>query len=192
MASHLAKLARRFAPARAALVPVFLAAYLAASPAAAKRLPPADVAPVVAGDVRYEAPHFGNPCNQNGGCVVAYDNASNAQLWFVQVYCTHYDANLEQDVQDVFITSLAVQNGRVLVSNEHGAHFAVDPATLQVTGDATGCDASRGSGCAVVPIRPGSAGPLVSAALCLALLVWRGRRGTRGHRRQGHPGHHLE
>jgi hypothetical protein len=63
----------------------FLAAALAAPNIGAKRTVPVDVPPVVIGDVRYEAPHFNNPCNQNGGCVVAYDNASNAMLWFVEV-----------------------------------------------------------------------------------------------------------
>jgi hypothetical protein len=136
---------------------VALMTFLATPTALASRLPPADVPPEVDGAVRYEAPHFGNPCNQNGGCVVAYDDASNAQLWFVQVYCTHYDPNLEQDVQDVFITSLAIEDGRVLVSNEKGAHFAIDPATRQVTGDARGCFEGGGLGCATFPRRPAPA-----------------------------------
>lgn len=128
---------------------------LPASDALAKRLPPADVPPVVDGNVRYEAPHAAveNPCGQNGGCVVAYDNTTNTVLWWVKVYCTHYDPGLEEDVQDVFITSLAVKNGQVLVSNEKGQQFSIDPATQQVTGDPRGCDDGGRGGCAFPPTR---------------------------------------
>lgn len=116
----------------------------------AKRVPPADVPPVVSGNVRYEVPHFMTPCtpNQNGGCVVGYDNASNAQLWALQVYCTKYNPNLEQDVQDVFITSLTLDaNNQLQVTNEAGKHFTIEPTTQKVTGDATGCSEKSSSGC---------------------------------------------
>jgi hypothetical protein len=121
-----------------------------AAAAWAKRMPPADVPPVVSGNVRYEAPQATNPCgaNQAGGCVVAYDNTSKAQLWAVQVYCTKYDSNLEQDVQDVFITSLVLDNNNQLqVTNEAGKHFTIDPTTQKVTGDARGCSKGSSSGC---------------------------------------------
>lgn len=126
---------------------------------------PADVPPVVSGNVRYEVPHFVTPCTpeQNGGCVVAYDNSSNAQLWAVQIYCTKYDSDLEQDVQDVFITSLTLDgNGQLQVSNERGKHFTIDPATQKVSGDARGCGGGA-SGCGYATTRTG--------APCLAFLV---------------------
>jgi outer membrane protein assembly factor BamB len=118
-----------------------------------KRAAPAEISPVVSGDVRYEAPHFNNPCEQAGGCVVAYDNGTNALLWSVKVYCTLYDPGLEQDVQDVFITSLSVENEKVQISNEKGLHFAIDPATLKVTGDERGCAEGSSSGCIYLPAR---------------------------------------
>jgi hypothetical protein len=157
----------------------FLAAVLAAPNVWAKRAAPMDVAPVVVGDVRYEAPHFSNPCDQNGGCVVAYDNTSNAMLWFVQVYCTHYDPNLEQDAQDVFITALAVDSAKLLVTNESGRHFALDLASRQVTGDPTGCTSAAGTACAVaragqLPQRGSFV--MVIAAAGLATLLARSRR----------------
>jgi len=145
-------------------------ATLPALPAGAKRAPPADVPPVVDGSVRYEAPHFGNPCGQNGGCVVAHDNASNAVLWSVQVYCTHYDPSLETDVQDVFITALTGAGGNVQVANEKGQHFVIDPSTGQVSGDATGCGGGSSGGCSVaataaVPVASVVGGGVVLAGL---------------------------
>jgi outer membrane protein assembly factor BamB len=151
---------------------------LTSANAVAKRLPPADVPPVTSGNVRYEAPHSANPCNQNGGCVVAYDDTTNAVLWSVKVYCTHYDTSLETDVQDVFITSLAVANGQVLVTDEKGRHFAIDPATQQVTGDARGCDGVTSGGCSYLALRSRpTAGWLVGALGALGFAgILLGRR----------------
>lgn len=106
--------------------------------ASAKRRAPADVVPVTSENVRYEAPHFNNPCASNGGCVVAYDNTSNAVLWSLRVYCTHADPNEESDVQDVFIKSLDIEAGQLRVTNEKNQSFLVSPTTHAVTGDARG------------------------------------------------------
>jgi hypothetical protein len=155
-----------------------LVAALLVTPAVrAKRNPPVEVPPVVDGDIRYEAPHFSNPCNQNGGCVVAYDNATNAGLWFVQVYCTHYDADLERDVQDVFITELSVDSGKLLVANEKGKHFAIDLASRDVTGDSTGCSNSSWIECAFAATRhsPKRPGVLMLLGVGLAIVLARTR-----------------
>jgi hypothetical protein len=129
----------------------FVFALLAPSLALAKRSPPAEVPPVVDGNFCYEVPHGGfgdppTPCGQIGGCVVAYDNTTGALLWSVKVYSISYDPDLEEDVQWVFITCLSLKNGQLLVTNERGSHFAIDPATQQVTGDPRGCDTTS-SGC---------------------------------------------
>jgi hypothetical protein len=42
--------------------------------------------------------------------------------------------------------SLAIENGRILVTDENGRHFTIDPATQQVTGDARGCDGGTSDG----------------------------------------------
>jgi hypothetical protein len=154
------------------------ALFLAASSASAKRMLPPDVAAVINGSVRYEAPHFNTPCAQNGGCLVAYDNTTNAQLWAVKVYCTKYDPSLEQDVQDVFVTSLALENAKLQVANEKGQHFAIDPQTQEVTGDARGCEQQIPSGgCSYAPSRTTSR--LGWAALCLGLACLRSRKKAR-------------
>jgi hypothetical protein len=134
--------------------------------AIAARVAPTNVPPVTYEGVRYEAPHFSNPCGQNGGCVVAYDDATGAQLWALRVYCTQYDSNLETDVQDVFITSLAVDNGRLNVTNEKGLHFALDLRTRDVSGDARGCQDAVARGCTYSP----TLSPLSSNSLFWSLL----------------------
>ena len=138
-------------PHRTLLIALAAGITFSANPAIAKRAAPADVPPVVYDGARYEAPHFSNPCGQNGGCVVAYDDATGAQLWALRVYCTQYDPNLETDVQDVFITSLAVENGQLNVTNEKGLHFAIDLHTQDVSGDARGCQEAAAAGCTYSP-----------------------------------------
>jgi hypothetical protein len=131
---------------RVALFGLVAASLGTGSVAVAKRLPPADVLPVIIGDVRYEVPHFNNPCGQNGGCVVAYANATNDRLWAVKVYCTQYDSHVEADTQDVFIISLTPKDGHLIVANEKGLQFDLDPQARTVTGDTRGCSSDSG-GC---------------------------------------------
>jgi hypothetical protein len=120
---------------------------LLATPALAKRGPPPDVPPVVYEGVRYEAPPsaLSNPCGQEGGCVAAFDDATGALLWSVEVYCAHYDPNLELDVQWVYISSLSVDDGKISVTNERNLHFSIDLRTHAVTGDARGCPEDAGT-----------------------------------------------
>jgi hypothetical protein len=160
---------------------------LAAANVWAKRAAPSDVPSVVSGNVRYEAPHFTTTCtpNQNGGCVVAYDNTTNAQLWALQVYCTKYDPNLEEDVQDVFITSLVLDDSNQLqVTNEASKHFTIDPITQKVTGDHTGCSEKSSGGCSYVRERPDTP--------TLVLLGTLGLVGLLGARRLRATGRRLE
>ena len=124
---------------------------LGSQPAFGKRAPPRAVSPVVHEGVRYEAPHFSNPCGQNGGCIVASDATSGAPLWNLKVYCTHDDPGLETDVQDVFITSITLDQGRLALTNEKSLRFAIDLSTRSVTGDARGCEDAMGGGCAYAP-----------------------------------------
>ena len=143
-----------------------------------KRSPPVEVPPVISEGVRYEAPHFNNPCGQNGGCVVAYDDASGALLWWAEVYCTQYDTQLETDVQDVFITSLAIDNGNLNVTNEKGLHFAIDLRTQAVSGDARGCSDSAAGGCsfAAGACTPSSLRWGIFAVVCFVAIVRRNAR----------------
>ncbi len=97
------------------------------SPASAKRAAPRAVVPVVADGVRYSAPA------EAMGFVVAAAADSGRELWRARIYEVRVDPNLERDVQDVFITSLALGGGTLLITNERGGRYALDMKTRKVT-----------------------------------------------------------
>jgi hypothetical protein len=105
-------------------------------PPAGKRVGPEDVKPVVIGNLRLEALHWGKErgLGQNGGYVAAFDKASGKELWVLKVYDVTYDPRLEEDVQDVFIESLEKSaSGDLLeVRDERGRRYTVDPKTRTV------------------------------------------------------------
>jgi hypothetical protein len=68
---------------------------------------------------------------QVGGMLAAYD-ASNRELWRLKVYVNARRPDLEGDVQDVWFRSLRVQGDRLLIENERGEQFEVDPAARRV------------------------------------------------------------
>jgi len=113
----------------------------------AKRSGPVPVVPIVYLGVRYEAPPWGSDVGipQNGGIVEAYDVRTNAPLWRKIVYHIHYDPDMEDDVQDVFITSLRIRGNDLIVSNERGREFAVDLSSHEVRELAFTPPASRGA-----------------------------------------------
>jgi hypothetical protein len=111
------------------LVPIllFVALSLRCSGAYAKRLAPKDVAPVTFEGVRYSAPEWGvRGETQIGGYLLATDAKTGKPLWGLWVYEIKYNADLEEDVQDIFITSLKILDGRLHVANEAGDQFVVD------------------------------------------------------------------
>lgn len=103
-----------------------LCSMLPLATAHAKRAAPAKVTPVAAGKIEYRA-----PANQMG-CVEAWDMASKEMIWRRQVYVVKYQVDLERDVQDVFITVLAVKDKSLIVSNERKSEYELDLDTLQV------------------------------------------------------------
>ena len=104
-----------------------LVGLLSGAPALAKRAAPKPVATVVLNAVEYSAPL------DQMGFVVATDVATRKELWRVRVYEVRVDPALERDVQDVFITSLTVEKGMLVVANERGDRYTLDPATRKVS-----------------------------------------------------------
>lgn len=45
---------------------------------------------------------------QSGGIIAAFDEASGAQLWAVQLYATAFDPAEEQDAQEVYVSQLCI------------------------------------------------------------------------------------
>ena len=101
------------------------------APPSAKRVAPKPVAPVSHDGIRYEAVPWG----ESRGTVAAFDAASGKQLWTVEIYPVHYDPSLERDVQDVFITrlALAADGASLEIENERGERFRLDFRTRAVS-----------------------------------------------------------
>jgi hypothetical protein len=101
---------------------------------AAKRVGPEEVPPVTIGETRYEVVHWGRErgLGQNGGYIAAVDAASGRELWTLKVYDVTYDPDMEEDVQDVFIESLAPRgDDKLAVVDERGRKYLVDPRRRQ-------------------------------------------------------------
>lgn len=98
-----------------------------ATPAQAKRGAPKPVPPVSADAIEYSAPH------EHMGFVVATDTASRKELWRERIYAVRIDPKLEEDVQHVFIASLAIEGGALIITNERGESYTLDLATRRVT-----------------------------------------------------------
>jgi len=96
-------------------------------PANAKRTVPRAVEPVTVHGVTYSAPATAM------GFVVACDASSRRELWRQRIYRIRVDPSLERDVQDVFITSLTLRGGSLVIANEHGERYALDLSTRKIT-----------------------------------------------------------
>ena len=109
-----------------ALALALLLLHAAGSGALAKRMAPADVAPLKLDGVTYRAPH------EHMGCIEALDDKTGNRLWLKQVYVVKYDPDLEKDVQDCFINALKAEGGKLVAANERGGRFELDLKTLDV------------------------------------------------------------
>jgi hypothetical protein len=99
------------------------------SDAWAKRTSPKPVAPVVLDGVKYLAPN----ANGREGRIEARSEKTGKKLWDAVIYAIRIDPNLEEDVQWVFITGLAVRDNTLLVTNEKNEQYIFDLKTRKVT-----------------------------------------------------------
>jgi hypothetical protein len=97
--------------------------------ACAKRLAPVKVEPVFYKGIRYIAP------NDDGrrGYIEARNVETNKKLWELTLFTNRIDPNLEEDVQWVFIKELSIQDGRLIVTSEHGKTYQVGVNTKAIT-----------------------------------------------------------
>ncbi|MDA7936797.1 hypothetical protein N9B79_00320 [bacterium] len=101
-------------------------AVLSVSTVHAKRGAPAKVPPVTVGEIEYRAP------TSQMGCVEAWDTGSDEMIWRRQIYVVKYTVGLERDIQDVFITALALNDKTLVLSNERKSEYELDLDTLEV------------------------------------------------------------
>jgi hypothetical protein len=102
--------------------------------AAAKRIAPAQVAPVVYESIRYVAP------NDDGrrAYIEAWDVRTDRKLWDLTVFTNRIDPKLEEVIQWVFISELSLRDGTLIVRSERGTTYQVDLRPKAITeSDAT-------------------------------------------------------
>lgn len=100
------------------------------------RIPAPAVLPVSNAGVRYEQVKNGLSAgfDQMGGYLAAYDANTREKLWELKVYDNKRVPGKEGDVQDVFFKSMTLQpDGTLLIENERGLRFLVDPKTKTST-----------------------------------------------------------
>jgi len=95
--------------------------------AAAKRVNPKSVAPVVANGIRYSAEGDGRD-----QYVVATDASTGKELWKVKVFHSRIKFWDEEDVQWVFITDLKIVSNLLFVRDERARCYSVDIKTHRV------------------------------------------------------------
>ena len=99
--------------------------------AEAKRGAPAEVLPVTVGNIEYLAPHR-NGTHKQMGFIEARDLKSGKLIWSRQIYAVKYVLELEGDVQDIFIKSIAVQGNNLIITNERNSEYQLNLKTLHV------------------------------------------------------------
>ncbi len=119
-------LVRRACIRRAILI-AFATAALSTS-ASAKRTAPTKVEPVIHEGIRYVAPN----ADGRRAYVEARDAQTSKKLWDLTVFTNPIDPKLEEDVQWVFIKSLAIRDGKLMVTSERGATYQIDLHTRAV------------------------------------------------------------
>jgi hypothetical protein len=101
---------------------------MACTPALAERLSPDPVPPLVCDGRRFEAPNV----DGRTAYLQAWDEKTGHKLWEIPVFENRIEPGLEEDVQWVFIKSIAVRDDRLMISSERGATYFVDPQTGRV------------------------------------------------------------
>ena len=121
---------------------LFITLFLTGNILFAKRPAPLAIEPIIYKGIKYTVLHWAidNGSNQNGGYILATLNKSGKKVWGKQLYKTNYSSDLENDVQDVFITSMSLshEHKSLLVSNEKGYVYKIDLTNQKVTTVETG------------------------------------------------------
>jgi hypothetical protein len=121
---------------------IVLTVVAAAPSALAKRAAPEAVPALISGNIKYIAPDvlpnhrsiYGkSTCSEKSMCVEARNKKTGKLLWQVEVYPIEIDPSVELDVQYIYITSLKIERGQLIVKNESGQVFMVDLQTHKVT-----------------------------------------------------------
>ena len=88
---------------------------------------------IVADGVTYIPAYEYYPQERKISFLEARDATTNKIIWRQKIYEVPYIRGLEDDVQDIPITSLRIENGKIIVENEIGELYEVDLESRRVT-----------------------------------------------------------
>jgi hypothetical protein len=91
------------------------------------RAPPKKVEPLTIDNIEYTAP-WGKI-----GFIEARDVETGKLLWDLKVYNLEIDPQIEQDVQEIYITSIIWNQGQLEVTTEVGTTYVVNPIIKEVS-----------------------------------------------------------
>lgn len=103
-------------------VAVLIAPFLDCNLTEAKRGPAPEVESVIYKGIKFIASNT----PQRMGYVEAWDIETKRKAWEQKVYTVVFDRLLEQDVQWVFISSLNIEDKKLVVTDERGKEYRVD------------------------------------------------------------------
>jgi hypothetical protein len=104
----------------------FVCIFIFISTALPKRAAPKEVEDVIYLGIKYTA-----PLNKMA-YVIAYDTEGNKKIWGKQIYNVIVDPSMEHDVQEIYITSLNMENDKLIITNEHKEKYRLDVETLNI------------------------------------------------------------
>jgi hypothetical protein len=87
------------------------------------RIAPEEVPAIERNGIRYTVTH------SQMGCVEAWDIKTGLKLWDKEVYQVKIDPFMEECTQWIYITSLKIENDRLVVANEMKGTYTLDPRT---------------------------------------------------------------
>jgi outer membrane protein assembly factor BamB len=114
---------------------LLLAVLFRPSIAEAKRAPAPLIAPVIKDGVEYSMSPQPEWREETKASVFLYakDVKTGSRLWTLELYQIKLNPKIEEDVQDVCVSSMRVTGGQVQVVNESGDQITVDLASRRIT-----------------------------------------------------------
>ncbi len=87
---------------------------------------------IMSGNVKYSVSiENAKSRKQRGGYIEAWE--ADKKLWELQVYNVDFDPNLDSNIQEVYITSLKIENGKLIVTNELEEVYEIDLTSKAIT-----------------------------------------------------------
>ena len=87
----------------------------------AKKITPPKIEPLIYKNIKFVVPNT----VQEMGCVQAWDVEKGKKVWEKKFYSVFMSPFVQDDLQWVFIISLSVEDGKLVVVNEKGSEYKI-------------------------------------------------------------------